>query len=61
MILLNSCSDREGEQLCGIGAEVRPIENSKPFEVVVEVFRGNTLEADHPCAHAYTPAERLIG
>ena len=53
MMLLNSCSDRESEQPCGIGAEAgRPVENSKLSEVVGEVFRGNTLEADHPCAQA---------
>ena len=55
MMLLNSCSDRESEQLCGIGAEAgRPVVNSKPSEVVGEVFRGNTLETDHPCAQART-------
>ena len=55
MMLLSSCSDRQSEQPCGIGAEAgRPVENSKPSEVVGEVFRGNTLEADHPCAQART-------
>ena len=55
MMLLNSCSDRQSEQPCGIGAEAgRPVENSKPTEVVGEVFRGNTLEADYPCAQART-------
>ncbi len=40
MMLLNSCSDRQSEQPCGIGAEAgRPVENSKPSEVVGEVFR----------------------
>ncbi len=54
-MLLNSCSERQSEQPCGIGAEAgRPVENSKPTEVVGEVFRGNTLEADHPCAQART-------
>ena len=49
MMLLNSCSDRQSEQPCGIGAEARrPFKNSKPSEVVGEVSRGNTLEADHP-------------
>ena len=55
MMLLNSCSERESEQLCGIGAEAgRPVESSKPSEVVGEVFPGNTLETDHPCAQART-------
>ena len=54
-MLLNSCSYRESEQLCGVGAESgRPVEYSEPSEVVGEVFRGNTLEADHPCAQART-------
>ena len=32
----------------------RPVKYSEPSEVVGEVFRGNTLEADHPCAQART-------
>ena len=53
MMLLNSYPDRQSEQLCGIGAEARrPVEYSEPSEVVGEVFRGNTLESDHPRAQA---------
>ena len=61
MMLLNSCSDCESEQLCGTGAEAgRPVENPEPSGVVGEVFRGNTLEADHPCAQARTKSLKLF-
>jgi hypothetical protein len=55
MMLLNSRSNRESEQLYGIEAEAgRPAENSKPYAVVGEVFCGNTLKVDHQCAQART-------
>lgn len=44
MMLLNSCSYRQSEQLCGIGAEARrPVENSKPSEVVGRYFVATPL------------------
>jgi len=50
---VKSCSGLESEQLCGIGAEAeRPGQNTKSSELVGEVFPGNTLEEDHPCAQA---------
>ena len=55
MILLNSCSDWRSEPLCGIGTEASgPVWRSKPSEVVGEVFRCNTLKADHACEQAQT-------
>ena len=55
MMLLSSYPNRECEQMCGVGAESgRPVEYSGPSEVVGEVFRGKTLEADHACAQART-------
>ena len=52
-MLFKSYPDRQSKQLCGIWAKARrPLECPEPSEVVGEVFRGNTLEANHPSAQA---------